>query len=271
MTPAKVFLHLALFVSSTCFAQTMNALSQHPDAVRLQGSEYIVPELILGGEWTSSIRLTNRGTNPIPATNVVFYDNTGKPMAATFQTSSGSVITDVGFSFSLNVGGVLEATFFGGSNTLFGQGIILCSAVSCGTPGLYGEVSLRNRNATRPDFESIFPLEQPAATQYMLFDGRNGLTTVLYLVNTNTTSTSIAMDIVDPTTRVIRTISLPMDALSSQIQTLHVLAPETIGIQGTLVFRANNSTGQNASITVTALRINPSNSFTPVRAWVPSQ
>jgi hypothetical protein len=266
-----VLLLLVFSLWQVCDAQTIQPLSQtKPQADRLQGLEYVIPELILGGEWTSVVKLTNRGTRAIPTTNVYFMDNVGNPMSATFQTTSGSVITDVGFSYSLPIGSLLEVTFFGGTSTQFGHAIIGCSSLGCGTPGLYGDVTLRNRNSTRPDFESVFPLEQPAPTQYMLFDGRNGLTTVLYLDNENTTTTFVSIDIIDDANRLIRTISLTMPSLTSQILTLHVLSQETIGIAGTLAIRGQNN-NSTALITATALRINPTNSFTPVRAWVASQ
>jgi len=132
--------------------------------------------------------------------------------------------------------------------------------------GLYGEVTLRNRNATRPDFESVFPIEEPFATQYMLFDGRNGLTTVLYLVNESTTANLISIDVIDANNRTLRTIPISFVAIGSQILTLHILAPETIGIQGTLRIRGQDSA---SLVTATGLRVNPSNSFTPLRAFAP--
>lgn len=255
-----------LSVDAMSFASAVEARI-HPQAVQLQGLEYVIPELIIGGEWTSTIRLTNQGSQPVPTTNVFFMDNVGNPLQTTFQITNGNVITDVGFSFSLPVGSVVEATFFGDRNTAYGQAIIGCSAAGCGAPGIYGEVALRNRNSTRPDFESVFPFERPYGLQYMLFDGRNGFTTTLYLVNESTSTSQLAVDIVDSSNRLLRTVSLTFPALGSQILTLHVLAPETIGIQGTLVIRGLNSGGL---FTATGLRINPSNSFTPLRGFVPA-
>src|SRR5579872_6831230 len=131
---------LPLFLlCACCQAQTVNHLL--PEAIRLQGTEWVVPQLILGGEWSSKIRLTNRGPNQIPTTNVLFVDNLGNPMSATFQTSSGNTITDTGFSFSLSPGGLIEILFTGGANAQFGHGIVGCSSAGCGTPGLYGEVN----------------------------------------------------------------------------------------------------------------------------------
>ena len=268
---------LAFLPLALCCAQEIRPLPQdaknfsgqgrfRPAAIQLTGFEWVIPQLILGGEWTSTIKLTNEGTVGIPPTNVSFVDNNGNPMAATFQTSAGNVITDVGFSFSLPVGAILQATFIGGSSTQFGHAIIGCSANGCGTPGLYGEVTLRNRNSTRPDFESVFPFETPASFQYMLFDGTNGVTTTMYLDNESTSPTTVAMDVIYARNNLLTTVNIPLSALGATIFALHALAPQTIGILGTLVIRSPTS---SVLITATALRINPSNSFTPLRAFIP--
>jgi hypothetical protein len=101
------------------------------DAVQLQNLEWILPELILGGEWTTTIRLTNRGATSIPATNVYFMDNTGNPMTTTFQTTAGNVVTGPGFNFTLPVGAMVEATFLGGTNTLYGHAFVGCNTNGC--------------------------------------------------------------------------------------------------------------------------------------------
>jgi hypothetical protein len=265
--PVAVTLMLSLIVK----AQDIRPLSPQeqlrPNAIQLTGFEFVVPELILGGEWTSVIKLTNRGTAPIPTTNVRFVDNNGNPMTTTFQTSSGSVVTGTGFSFSLGVGGVLQGTFLGGSSAQFGQAFVQCSANGCGTPGLYGEVILRNHNSIRPDFESIFPFETPASLQYMLFDGTSGYTTTMYVNNASTLSTMAAMEVRDTTNNLLTTVNIPLAGSGSTIFTLHVVAPQTIGILGTLVIRSPSS---GVLLTATALRVNPTNSFTPLRAFVPA-
>jgi hypothetical protein len=270
----RLFPVTAIFVLTLVVgrAQEIRPLSpeeerRKPQAVQLTGFEWVVPQLILGGEWTSIIKLTNRGTAPIPTTNVRFVDNNGNPMTTTFQTTAGSVVTGTGFSFTLGVGGIVQGTFLGGSATQFGQAFIGCSANGCGTPGLYGEVVLRNHNSTRPDFESVFPFETPASLQYMLFDGTNGYTTTMYVTNTSTNPTTAAMDVVSTNNNLITTVNIPLPASGSTIFTLHVAAPQTIGILGTLVIRSPSS---NVLLTVTGLRINPTNSFTPLRAFVPA-
>ena len=163
----------------------------------------------------------------------------------------------------------LRSPFLGAGTRCLATVSLAVPANGCGTPGLYAEVTLRNRNSTRPDFESVFPFEKPVPLQYMLFDGRNGFTTVLYLSNENSISTQIVLEVDDSFGRAVRTVTLTLRALETQILTLHVLSPETIGIQGTLVLQGRNSNG-TALITATGLRINPSNSFTPLRAFVPA-
>lgn len=247
--------------------QALTSPKLRPNAIQAQSLEYVIPELIIGGDWTSTIRITNRGQKTVPETNVFMLDNTGKPLKATFQITGGAVITDSAFSFTLEPGALVEATFVG-DVTAFGHAVIdFCgSATKCSNTGVYGEVSLRNRYAGRPDFESIFPFERPASLQNMLFDGRNGLTTVLYLANQNTATTALTMEVRNFNNELLRTVPITMPDSSSQILTLHTLSPETLGIQGTLIFKV---TTPSANITVTGLRINPSNSFTPLRAFLP--
>jgi len=243
-----------------------------PRAVLQQSVEFVIPELIIGGEWTSTIKLTNKSAKTMPATNVFFEDNLGNPMKATFQTTVGNVLTEAGFSFSLVPGGIVEATFIGGTSTQFGHAIIdICGTAGvCSSAGLYGEVTLRNRNSTRPDFESIFPLEQPTDLQYMLLDHRNGLATILYLVNSNTTSTSVSLEFYNTSNQLIAKTTGVLKTFESQILSVNSLLPATVGLQGTLVIRGQNNAGF-ALVTATGLRINSSNSFTPMRAFVPNR
>jgi hypothetical protein len=248
-------------------SQSVIADQLRREAVQLQDQEYVLPQLVIGGEWSSTMKFTNRGTRQINSIPVYLVDSTGRPMVTTFQLSNGSTITDSSFTITIPVGSIIENTFVGGRDTQFGYAFIGCPDTGeCETPGLYGEVALKNRNSTRPDFESVFPVEQPFSTQYLLFDGRNGFTTLLYLVNAGMTETVASLEIVDTSNRILRTVNLTFRPQETQLQTLHVLAAETNGIQGTLVLRAQNS---DAELVATGLRINPSNSFTPIRAFVP--
>lgn len=275
-----------LAMSAACFAQgktsALEALppGARPDAIQQQNQEYVLPELIIGGEWTSTIRILNLGLKVVPTTNVYFVDNLGNPLTASFQTTllltNGSTVlgqqmTGPGFSFTLASGGLLEVTFSGGTNTQFGHAIFgfCATTAACSSAGVYAEVALTNKNAARPDFQSIFPLEQPATVQNMLWDSRNGSSNVLYLVNNNTTATVATINLYGTGGQLIGSLPITFVGLGSQILTLEAIAPQAIGNQGFMVVTASNA-ATTGLLTATSLRINPSDSFTPVRAFVPS-
>jgi hypothetical protein len=238
-------------------------------AVYQTGAEYVIPQLIVGGEWSTSIRLTNRGALPITAGRAAFVDNTGKSMSLTVQSPSGTPQTVAGFAFTLQPGGIVEVNLPSDTGNAFGY--VLIDPASCpptAACSLYGEVVLRNRNSTRPDFESLFPSELPTDLQYMLFDHRNGFSTVLYLINSNSTPTTVELEFRGTGNQLIQSASVSLQSGEAQIVSPHALAPDTIGQLGTMVIRGTNA-ATRALVVVTGLRINPSNSFTPLRAFVP--
>lgn len=254
-------------------AKTAETLIHQRSAVKQQSLEAIVPQLIVGGEWNSTLRFFNRSSTAITGANMFFVDNLGNPMTVTFQTVTtntlgqlikGDPIVTSAATLTLNPGIGIEGTFFGTATAQFGHVLIdTCANRGCSTAGIYGEVILRNRNSTRPDFESVFPLEQPASLQYMPFDHRDGFTTTFYLVSPLSAST-VTLDFRNLAGQSLRTVSLSMLNGESKILSLHALAPETLGSMGTLVINSGN-----AFVVPTALRINPSNSFTPIRAYIP--
>ena len=112
-----------------CSAQEVRTLSEQsarvdkPKAIQIQGTEYVIPELIIGAKGLP-YKIMNRGTNAIPVTNVLFYDDAGNPMRAMYQISNGNIIADTRFSFSLPTGTMLEATFTAGIAPGVGHGVI---------------------------------------------------------------------------------------------------------------------------------------------------
>ncbi len=239
-------------------------------AAYLTGAEYIVPQLIVGGEWNSTLRLVNNGSAQITPHNAYFLDSEGRPMLVTFLTTTGQgYVTQTAFKFFIAPGQMIEVPFSGGGDTQYGQ--IVIDPTACPVQSacsLYGEIVLRNSNPTRPDFESVFPLEAPASNQYLLWDHRAGFATTLYLANANNSPTTVTLDFRDPLGSQIVSDIIYLPAAGSRIVYLDVWAPETLGYNGTMLIRASNSYGEVPLVTATALRINPSNSFTPLRTYV---
>ena len=233
------------------------------------GFEYVLPQLIVGGEWTTTLKLINRGTFSIPPSKMFFFDSTGDFMPVTFHTTGGEEVTDTGLTFQLGPdAGVLEITFTGTDEARFGHAQIdpgACPLEENCT--LYGEATLKNSHPSRPDFESVFPIETPSDLQFMLWDHRDGFTTALYLVNANLSTSTVELEFRDADDAIIDTVTIEMSGAEAQILSLHALVPATIGKQGSLAIVGENTEDGLAEIVVTALRINPSNSFTPVRSF----
>jgi hypothetical protein len=59
------------------------------------------------------------------------------------------------------VGTMVEATFLGSNSAQFGHAILDCPAPGCSSPGIYREVTLRNRNPIHPDLRQFFHLKVP--------------------------------------------------------------------------------------------------------------
>ena len=272
-------------LASFCFAQDLGGTLRplhaqftgvdlsNRQAVALQTLESLVPQFIVGGEWTTTIKLLNRGTAPIQSTSLYFVDSAGNSLPLSFQGETsdsagrlvkGAVLKGSAANFTLSAGNSMEIAFFGTTDVTFGHVFIGCNSGGCSIPGLYGEAILRNRNSTRPDFESIFPLERPATAQYMAWDHRDGFTSVLYLVSPFTASV-VNLELRNAANQLTRALTVPIVQGGAQILTLHALAPETVGLAGTLVINSGSD-----FVVATGLRINPSNSFTPMRAFIPN-
>jgi hypothetical protein len=190
-------------------------------------------------------------------------------MFITYGTSNQGLTTESSFRFFIAPGQMVEIPFYGRDDTQFGQ--ILIDPRACPLASgcsLYGEIVLTNSNPTRPDFESVFALEAPARDQFMLFDHRDWFSTVLYLTNTNNSPTTVSLDFRDPTNDQLDFGAITLPALGTRIVYLDDFAPDTIGYHGTMLIRASNAFGEVPLVVATGLRINPSNSFTPLKAYV---
>jgi len=278
----RLLIPLALILSAAAFASensqvkrlSADAYARSVDARREAnyqvGYEFILPEFIVGGEWTSTIRFTNKGSVPIVDAEVLLIDNLGQPLFATFTTyPDNQLVTDSGFLVTLPDKGVLEVNFQGGGPTQYGY--VWVDTTACPLEAdcsLYAEVALKNSHPSRPDLESVFPLEEPASEQYFLWDHRGGFSTTLYLVSANLTPNDVELEFRDSDDNLIDIVYLSMYD-ETLILIPHARVPATLGKYGTLIIRATNMEDEVPLIVATALRINPTNSFTPMRAFVP--
>lgn len=132
---------------------------------------------------------------------------------------------------------------------------------SCGR--IAGQVLLRNRNATRPDFEAVSSLRSGNQRSLLPFDNVAGHQTVLMLANADTfRQITVTAAIKDANGNRIHLDQFNMQTRSSMLINMAEKWPQSQGIRGTVEL-----TTQSSSLILTALRINPSNSFASIEAF----
>ena len=235
------------------------------DAEVLASGEAYLPEFIIGGEWTTTLTITNLGTETAQNLTGYLVDNNGFPLTATIN-GEGSVVIDDAFILNVDPGVVFEIQFSLGDGQ--GYGHIYLPPVMCGSAdcAIQAQVALKNSNPTRPDFESVFYLSAPETDQAMLYDHRGGFSTTLYLVNAKQNATTVRLTMQDDLGNVIGTQDIDMAAEATQLITLHAMFPDSIGHYGLLIVKDMGNPENLGGILTTAVRINPTNSFTPLQA-----
>ncbi len=229
----------------------------------ISSDEVYLPELIIGGEWTTTLTITNLGTETAQNLSGYLIDNNGFPLTATIR-GEGNVVIDDAFILSVAPGVVFEIQFSLEGGPGFGH--IYLPPVSCGSANctIQAQAALKNTNPTRPDFESVFTLSAPESNQALLYDHRGGFSTTLYLVNAKQNATTVRLTMQDDFGHVIGAQDIDMTAESTQLITLHAMFPGSIGHYGLLLMTDTGNPENLGGILATALRINPTNSFTPL-------
>lgn len=233
----------------------------------LFGLEDSLPQLVVGGEWTAILKVTNLGPESLTTAEAFFTDDSGNPLPlrgggdVDFEGSSYA-FSLIGFAvLEIQLEALDDATHLGWI-FLENPDECLSGDVNC---RLYAEITLKNSHPSRPDFESVFPMDSPSSYQMLLFDHRDGYSTYLYVVNWDTAPAFPEIQIYDDFGELIATIEdITLPPEGSTLINLHVEVPETLGHYGAIVVTSPD--GEDLFL-VTALRLNPTNSFTPVRGF----
>jgi hypothetical protein len=98
----------------------------------------------------------------------------------------------------------------------------------------------------------------------MTWDHRNGFSTVLYLVNPSTSASTVTLTFINQLSPTIIQ-KATMGPAESPLLNLNALVPATVGLQGSLEIIGRDGSGAQTGIVATGLRLNPTNSFTPLR------
>ncbi len=136
---------------------------------------------------------------------------------------------------------------------------ITSSSVFCGD--VAAVVTLKNRNSTRPDFEAVLPAKEAVSHTALLVDNRKDNETVLMLVNDSTFLSPISFKVVCKDSKGT-TVLIDQITMSQNASLIFNLKERWPSLQD-FVVRVEFSSS-TATVVLTAIRINPTNSFTPI-------
>lgn len=229
----------------------------------LSSSDETIPQIIFGGEWSTKLTFTNLRSTTVDVP-VAFYGADGRALAVPFigrpTGTSQRVTIPAGGQVTLETQSTSNS-----STTGWGEADIPCtgSSDSCGQVAIMS--TLRNRNSTRPDFEAVFHARSSGDKAILPIDNSAGHSTVLMIVN----DSSFRTETITVAFRDQSGARVHLDQFTLPIRgTILVNVAEKWPVAASLIGTAD-FTAQNSSMVLTALRINPTNSFTPIEAFEP--
>ncbi len=235
----------------------------------ISASDRYVPELIFGGEWTTTLMFGNLNDLPVQVP-LTFYNGAGGAVIAAPIVGVGLrddyVVTVPAHGFARVEIADPDAT----SATLgWAYADIPCNSASATCGDVFGQVVLRNRNPTRPDFESTYRFNETDRRRVMFLDQRDFFQTVGVIIlpkrfPTETAPQTIHMRIYDEQGTPILTEDMQMGPGTSRLINFATDYPQTIGVRGYIEVE-----GELINILFTGIRINPSNAFTPMQSYAP--
>lgn len=240
--------------------------AQKARQIRVSSLDENLPIILFGQEWTTKLTFHSFNTAPtrIP---VEFFATNGQPLAVPFNDSRASTMT---VTLEPGQSTVFETAYEpSASATGVGRGKldIPCSADTCG--GIATTVNIRNRANGRPDFEAIFPAQGSDDRTVLPVDNSRGHSTVVMIGNDGFSTSSarnatITISFRDRSNTRVHLDQFEIPNRGARLLNLSEYS-QLRDFQGVADFSAINSFG----ITVVGLRINPTNSFTPILPYEP--
>jgi hypothetical protein len=218
-----------------------------------QPQSLFIPQVADGGNWQTTIVLTNTTTSPIGASLAFFQDTTG---GAT-QSWNLSLIEAVAQSVQVPGGATVFLHTPGtGAVTSVGWGQVTAAV------GVSAYAIFTQRVPGRTDQDGTAPGGPVAGRVLVPFDNTAGSTTSVAIVNPTTASQTVSLSIKTETGAVSQSsISLPAQghmafALADQL-------PATSGQRGLAEFYTSTPRGEGTgSLSMLALRFNSTGAFT---------
>jgi hypothetical protein len=228
-----------------------------------------IPQVIFGGEWSTTLLFGNLNDVPVQVP-LTFYDGAGGVVIAVPITGVGLVNDHVITVPAHGTARVEIADPAAGAATLgWAYADIPCNSASATCGNVFGQVILRNRNPTRPDFESTYRFTETDRRRVMFLDQRDFFQTVGVIIlpkrfPTETAAQTITMRIFNEQGQQILLEQWQMAPGTSRLINYVTEYPQTVGVRGYIEVE-----GTLINILFTGIRINPSNAFTPMQSYAP--
>lgn len=234
-------------------------------AERISSLNETVPQVIFGGEWTTRITFINTRSS-VARFPLSLFGADGRALTVPLVGVDGP--PSANYQVTVPAGGQLlvETAYDPGAPTITGTAYadFPCTTTpedACGR--IAGLVMLRNRNATRPDFEAVFSLKSGTRRGLVAFDHAGGGGTVLMVASDNRFATlTITAAIRDQNGNRVALDQFTLPSRGTMLVNLAEKWPASAGIRGSIEL-----TSDSLGLIVTGLRINPSNSFAPLNAF----
>ncbi len=264
MVTSPLWLMFGLAISSACcYAQIGTVRAAKPDrSITFDSTrDAVIPQVVDGGGWQTSIILLNPGSKPLDAI-IGFFGDSGKLVELPIRqlnNSRHSILTGpipAGGSITIDTADLDSTTV---------QGYAIVAAMDP-TSMLTGLAVFRQRVSGRPDFEAVVPISPYDEVEFaMPFDNRNGFSTGIAIANPDdgegAPSSTLTFQFNDPDGKLISTQTLSMAATTHTAFSIPAQWPSLSGRNGTVIVR---STGRQLS--ALGLRFNPGGAFTSFHA-----
>lgn len=239
----------------SAFAMVLMAIfayGESPRKVNISSLDDVIPQLVVGGGWSTSITLVNidEGAVSVP---IKYFDGNGQPWVPRGLPTA-----------PINIPAKGTVTINTAEDGDLQQGWAQLDFPCC--PDVSGYAIFKQRVAGRPDLEAVVPLaDSYSQRSVLMFDNTNGYSTGIALVNTDSfTTATVTVAIRDEAGQRIHLDQFTMPKQSKQVFSMPDRFAPSTGRRGSIEFTA--SPGR---ISVLGLRFNPGGAFTSIHALEP--
>jgi len=237
---------LCLVFLAACFARVVAAQA------------LIIPQIADGGAWQTTLVLTNTSASPASVTLSFFQETTGgatqrwNPPFLEVSSTQNLSLPGAGTLF-LHTAGTASATSVGWGQVQAAAGTVVAYAI------------FTQRVSGLPDQDCTAPAATAATRILMPFDNTNGFVTSMAIANPSSSTESVSVGIKTAGGTISQPSPITLPAQGHTAFTLPQQFPATAGQSGLMEFYS--ATG---SISVIALRFNPTGSFTAAPVYAES-